>query len=126
MAEYIDRSKIIAKKHGCDNRKCSDCDFAIEGDSWCNGEIFVVDVLRVPAEDVQPIVHGMWMTKEYMYGDPDTGTEDKWVERPAQQSDYFAYCSECDKGAGYDSDQSVILSEYCPHCGARMDVEENK
>ena len=74
--------------------------------------------------DVQPVVHGKWLTKEYMYGDPDTGTEDKWVERLAEQSDYFAYCSECDKGAGYDSDQSVILSEYCQHCGAKMDLED--
>ena len=50
--EYISRRDAIkARKHSCD-KNCLECDFAIEGDSWCNGEVFVVDLLRIPAADV--------------------------------------------------------------------------
>ena len=52
MAEYIDRDALLRRKHGCDRKDCSNCDFFTDGDSWCQGEIFVVDVLNVPAADV--------------------------------------------------------------------------
>ena len=51
MSEYIERNLLIKRRHGC-NRKCSECDFAQDGDSWCQGELFVVDVLAIPAADV--------------------------------------------------------------------------
>ena len=59
--EYISRREAIkARKRSC-NRNCLECDFAIEGDSWCNGEVFVVDLLRIPPADVRPVVHGKWI-----------------------------------------------------------------
>lgn len=72
--------------------------------------------------DVAPVRHGRWLTKEYMYGDPNVGTEDMWIDRLAEQSDYYAYCSICGKDA--ESNGSLILSDYCPNCGAKMDEEE--
>ena len=52
--EYISRREAIkARKRSC-NKNCLECDFAIEGDSWCNGEVFVVDLLRIHAADVVP------------------------------------------------------------------------
>lgn len=74
--------------------------------------------------DVQPVVHGRWLTKEYMPGDLGVGIKDMWIERRAEQSDFYAYCSECKKDAGYRGEQSLILSKFCPNCGARMDLEE--
>lgn len=76
---------------------------------------------KIPAADVVEVRHGWWLTKEYMYGDPDVGIEDMWVDRLAEQSDYYAYCSVCGKDAEYNAEGSLILSDYCPNCGAKMD-----
>ena len=43
--EYISRRDAIkARRRSCD-KNCLECDFSIEGDSWCEGEVFVVDLL---------------------------------------------------------------------------------
>lgn len=60
MAEYIKRDWLMKERHGC-NRKCAECDFAQDGDSWCEGELFIVDVLRAPAADVVEVVHASWV-----------------------------------------------------------------
>lgn len=54
MTKYIEREAAIKARHGC-KRDCATCDFAVEGDSWCQGELFVVDLLRIPAADVAAI-----------------------------------------------------------------------
>lgn len=77
-------------------------------------------VNAVPAADVVKVRRGRWLTKEYMYGDPNVGIEDMWIDRLAEQSDYYAYCSICNKDAEYNAEGSLILSDYCPNCGARM------
>ena len=56
MAEFIEREALLRKKHGCNRPNCSGCDFAEDGDSWCSGELFVVNVLSIPAADVRPVV----------------------------------------------------------------------
>ena len=78
-------------------------------------------VKDIPAADVVEVRHGRWLTKEYMYGDPDVGIEDMWVDRLAEQSDYYAYCSVCGKDAEYNGEGSLVLSDCCPSCGAKMD-----
>lgn len=75
---------------------------------------------NAPTIDATPTVHGAWITKEYMYGDPDVGIEDMWVDRIAEATDYYAECSICGKNAGYDGEGSLILSDFCPSCGAKM------
>ena len=80
-------------------------------------------IVNAPAADVREVKRGKWFTKEYMYGDPDVGTEDEWVDRLAEASDYYAYCSECGKDAGYNGDGTLILSEFCPNCGASMEEQ---
>ena len=78
---------------------------------------------ELPAADVAPVVHGQWMTKEYEYGDPEAGISDMWVDRPAEPSDDYAFCPVCGNDAGYTGEGCLILSDYCPNCGARMDEE---
>ena len=56
MSEYIERDAAIKARGHSYDRKCAECDFAIEGDSWCKGKVFVVDLLRIPAADVRPVV----------------------------------------------------------------------
>lgn len=84
-------------------------------------EDFYVVPKSTPLADVVEVRHGRWLSKEYMYGDPDVGVEDGWVERLAEQSDYYAYCSVCGKDAEYNGEGSLVLSDYCPSCGAKMD-----
>lgn len=86
--------------------------------------VFLSELASYPAADVAPVRHGRWLSKEYMYGDPDVGVSDMWIDRIAEQSDYYAYCSECGKDAGYNNDGELILSSYCPNCGALMDKED--
>ena len=92
MDEYISRREAIkARKRSCD-KNCLECDFAIEGDSWCNGEVFVVDLLRIPAADVRPVRYGKW-----------------------ENHGWSIRCSEC----GYD--MPFATRNFCPNCGAMME-----
>lgn len=81
----------------------------------------LIGIGATPTIDAAPVVHGNWITKEYMYGDPDFGLADMWVDRLAESTDYYAECSVCGKNAGYDGEGSLILSDFCPSCGAKMD-----
>ncbi len=85
----------------------------------------LLDFNKIPytAADVAPVRHGRWLTKEYMYGDPDVGIEDAWVDRLAEATDYYAYCSNCGKDAEYTSEGELVLSDYCPNCWAKMEAE---
>lgn len=68
----------------------------------------MIDVVgSVEAADVQPVKRGRWIYK---------GTVNSWDEMA---------CSCCD-GAFSTQDREQILDwEFCPHCGARMDGEQN-
>ena len=54
----------------------------------------------IPAADVAPVVHGRWV-----YHNFDT------------------ICSECRKSAIFDEWEQQAETEFCPHCGAKMDGE---
>lgn len=59
-----------------------------------------------PAADVEPIRHGRWV--EINTGNP------QWVQFGVPQNK----CSEC-------SSEFMNKTPFCPHCGAKMDEEEN-
>lgn len=105
MAEYIEREPLLA-----------DYDREHEGPPGRAREL----IANAPAADVAPVRHGLWLTKEYMYGDPAVGVPDAWVDRRAEQSDYYAWCSLCGGDAPFTSEASLILSDWCPSCGANM------
>ena len=66
------------------------------------------DIARFPTADVAPVVHAHW-----------TNTIDRW-------HDGETYCSACGGEAGAEYGRYTYLeTEYCPHCGARMDEQEN-
>lgn len=60
-------------------------------------------VSRVPTADVAPVVHGRWI-KTY------------------EDCDLCHECSLCGKPALLDGNEKEVLSPYCPHCGAKMDL----
>ena len=61
-------------------------------------EKFEAAILKIPAADVAPVVHGRWLCV-------DTDTEQ------------FFLCNRCKKKEYWESN-------YCPNCGCRMDKEE--
>lgn len=102
MSEHIEREALIAELAECT---------IISDDLYGMGIMAGIGaamkkVSGVPAADVAPVRHGRWVEYE---NESDMG---------------YHYCSECKHQAfNYDEgDCNVeILSDYCPHCGARMD-----
>ena len=59
-----------------------------------------------PAADVAPVVHGEWMR---------------------YSRTLWHYCSVCLEDALMSkSTGTEVLSSFCPHCGAKMDLEESR
>ncbi len=78
---------------------------------YIDADHFIVDTLRtMPAADVAPVVHAKWIPDGNEYRD-------------------FHCCSVCDslsfRKEDYDGYEfAEVLTEFCPYCGAKMDVEE--
>lgn len=106
--DYISRETAIKMRHAC-KKDCSTCDFAIEGDSWCQGELFVVDIFRVPAADVRHVVHGHYIGEYDGYAD-ENPVYDMW------------YCSEC--GCLFEDWDEKPTYNFCPNCGCAMENEK--
>ena len=72
-------------------------------------ELLSVDVRRIicesPIIDAEPVRHGRWETKVY------TTESDGWITEYRE-----AVCSEC-------GEEQIGISNYCPDCGAKMDLE---
>lgn len=101
MNNYVDINLLIKKRHGCD-RTCCDCDFYKDGDSWCQGEIYFIDILREAKKtaEVKKVVRGTWI------GIDEFPHED-WE------------CSICgEQVCGNDSIPQDM--NFCPNCGADM------
>ena len=70
------------------------------------------ELLEAKSAEDAPVVHG------------------KWLEYQNEQDRGFHYCSNCkDQAFNYNDDNNEVvevLSNYCPCCGAKMDLEEDK
>lgn len=62
-------------------------------------------VQEIPAADVAPVVHAKW-------------------EHTHTSESYFNECWRC-SACGFDDTEGFVF-EFCPHCGAKMDLEESK
>lgn len=96
MAEYITKKQVIEwfSCYGHDDKQIRFEDLSF-------------DIQNMNPEDVAPVVHGRWI--HTTIEDDDWGsTFHSWA------------CSNCDFSTG----QNQNGTNYCPNCGARMDLEE--
>lgn len=101
MAEYIEREALLARLK-----------FKIESDTTRNHakyrglESAQAQVRKAPAADVAPVVHSKWM-EMVEYHEDGFG---EWCQ------DIYYNCLNCDYA-------TVVNTNYCPNCGAKMDLE---
>ena len=107
MAEYIERERAIQKVKN------------VMATEWFRGNYEaigplqrVVDVQlgRMTAADVAPVVHGHWTEKK------PSGGGGIW--------DCYFVCSVC--GGNTPNKAYVIAPDFCPNCGAKMDGKERQ
>lgn len=99
MAEYIEKTQLIEKlKHRVSTD--DDSKFATGFIKGTNEALGIIEewIASIPAADVAPVVHARWV-----YHNFDT------------------ICSECRKSAIFDEWEQQAETDFCPHCGAKMD-----
>lgn len=124
MVEYIKKSVVISELIAIENRANRD-----EGNYKKSGEKLYRDLCeteirlgKIPAADVAPVKHAHWIIWE-----PPEELKDR------MQRGYV--CSECERTVafilhGIEPLPPVLFGrliyQYCPHCGAKMDEEEQQ
>ena len=101
MAEYIERGVAIAK--------LTALEVAESNATMADARRLLADM---PAADVAPVVHGKWLDEDF-------------PEKMATVHE-MAICSACRELSHKAEHGYSILSDYCPHCGAKMDMGESE
>ena len=96
MAEYIKKSYAVDAVLDV-YYNTSDIDLS--------GEKFEAAILKIPAADVAPVRHGRWLG---------------WGKSGTPTYENYGTCSVC----GEDAEIYTEHRNYCPNCGAKMDLED--
>ena len=100
MAEYIEREAAIAK---CREIVACEWNHRASPVSWADAyEQFAEDIEEIQTADVAPIRHGRWIEHKHFH-------HDHYIDSTYE-------CSECKV-------EEPLTSDYCPNCGAKMDLE---
>lgn len=96
MSDYISREAAvkIAQKYGLVNGSAL-------GRHTGLADCIAIEIEGLPAADVEPVRHGRWGNKKGGFFE-------------------FAACSFC----GEEAPTAGITPNYCPNCGAKMDLED--
>lgn len=46
----------------------------------------------------------------------------RWITTRTQEHDGEMYCNQCDRDAPTEGDYRQVKTNFCPHCGAKMDA----
>ena len=102
MSRYIDTKYLF---------KCETCS-SYTGDkcyTYCDhGESYYPNMTKIPTADVVEVRHGKW-----------------YQHNKKKHGDTCYHCSVCENYALSDC-MVWELTDYCPHCGAKMDGERSK
>lgn len=101
MADYVSRDDV---KNALLNKGQHTTRYRL-GETWELNFMEILEALdAIPAADIQPVKHGRW----------------ELTNNPS-----FRKCSEC--GAWWGKEFTTNnYANYCPHCGARMDLKEGE
>lgn len=103
MAEYIDKEKFIQAMYQEAFVKDTNLQKWDSG-CWIRYKLFEDVIGKFHAADVQPVVHGRWVT----------------------EADGCVVCSECGNTAEINGITGEFMeSPYCSECGAKMDGEDD-
>ena len=115
MAEYIEREAALKCMYELVEARrawISDARGEIHG---LNASICAIE--DIPAADVAPVRHGRWIFE----ATDISSIKQRWI---------IWKCSECSarRTAGWEfkSEGKKPTDNYCPNCGARMDVDEDE
>ena len=98
MADYINRAEALADFESCN----------AENPNWTPQRVKTL-LLRQPAADVAPVVHGRWILHPTATGNP------------------YTECSNCCTNVAVKTDKGTFAKldmrgmPYCPFCSAKMD-----
>ena len=111
MDEYIEREAAVkvAEKYGLANGSAL-------GRHTGLADCIASEIVDIPAADVAPVVHGRW-------------TETDWVEMESGGHDFIKTPKEalrCSNCRNCFKKELLWKTNFCPNCGAKMDLEEEK
>lgn len=107
MPKYIELEQAIDLFYPEDpeNDGSDGCTTVLKSGNYTSAEIESM-LSNLPAADVAPVVHGEWMR---------------------YRNTLWHYCSNCLEDALMSkSTGTEVLSDLCPHCGAKMDLEDDE
>ena len=104
MTEYIDREDLAKHLDILYNRLCGKSPYF-----YCGFQTAVDYVKEFFAADVSPVRHGRWEAMHYEGGILDGTNFDK--------------CSVCGYERIFEDEKLKTAFNYCPNCGALMDLE---
>lgn len=104
MTEYIEKSAILSK---CEEMWNNADETTQTGVDTINTLDRITDYIEsLPAADVQPVKHGKWIY---------VGSVRSWDE---------IKCSACNSAFSTEDRDLILNWDFCPHCGARMDLKD--
>lgn len=105
MSDYISREAAvkIAQKYGLVNGSAL-------GRRSGLADCIAIEIEGLPATDVEPVRRGRWISWE---------DADNCIPSPNRHE-----CSVCHDAAQVLVNNIELLSNYCPNCGAKMDLED--